>query len=438
MSDLIAEPPPAHATGTQSTARIAVASFMGTAIEFYDFYIYGTAAALVFSGAFFPELSDVAGTLAALSTFAVAFVARPLGSALFGHFGDRVGRKSMLIASLLTMGLATFAIGLLPGYSSIGVLAPLLLVLLRFAQGLGLGGEWGGAALIATEHAPPGKRGLFGAFPQLGPSIGYIAASGIFLALTLTMSESTFESWGWRVPFLISIVLVGVGLWVRLQIAETPAFARVMDQQERAKVPLFVLLRQSWLPVLLGALAMAIAYSLFYTATTFSLTYATADERGFSRPEAIGATLVGAAFMALGTWVSARLSDRFGRRPTLIAAVVMSVLFAPAMFPLIDTGAYAGLLLAICGALWCMGAVYGPMGAFLPELFPATTRYSGSALAYSLGGVIGGAAAPLLAARLAADYGAGAVGLYLMGVAVVSLLAVLALPETRDRDLVAQ
>lgn len=414
--------------------RIAVASFIGTAIEFYDFYIYGTAAALVLNSTFFPDLSPVVGTLAAFSTFAVAFIARPLGSLLFGHFGDRVGRKSMLVASLLTMGLATVAIGLLPGAAQIGILAPVLLVVLRFLQGLGLGGEWGGAALLATEHAPQGKRGWYAAFPQLGPSVGFFAASGSFLLLSAVLDDVAFREWGWRVPFLASAVLVAVGLFVRLRIAETPVFTKLVEKQERASMPLVEMFRQAPKRLLLGGGVIVVCYVLFYTSTTFVLSYGTTT-LGYSRNTMLVLSIITIWALAVGTIVASRAADAYGRKPVLIFGTLFSVVAGLLLFPLLGSGSVvlAGVALAL--ALGAMGLVYGPLGAFLPELFDTRFRYSASSFAYNLGGVAGGALAPTVAAALAADYGPGAVGIYVAAAAVLSLLCVLGLPETRDVDL---
>ncbi|MEV4805152.1 MFS transporter [Nonomuraea sp. NPDC049421] len=422
-------------TGAPSRSRIAAASLIGTAIEFYDFYIYGTAAALVLNTAFFPEMDPVAGSLAAFSTFAVAFISRPLGSAVFGHWGDRIGRKSMLVVSLLVMGLSTVAIGLLPGYAAIGVIAPVLLVLLRFTQGIGLGGEWGGAALLATEHAPPGKRGLYAMFPQLGPSAGFIVANGLFLVLGETLSDGQFESWGWRLPFVGSLLLVIVGLYVRLKISETPVFQAAMDERRIAKVPFAGLMRHQWRRVLLGAGAMTIAYTLFYTATTYCLAYGT-DVLEISKTTMLALSMIGVVFMAAGTVVSAMVSDRLGRRRTLITGVIAAIVWGLVMFPLMETRVIFLVGLALAGALGLMGLVFGPMGAYLPELFNTEYRYSGSSVAYSLGGVLGGAVPPLVATSMqASGLGALAVGGYVSAMAVLSLLCLLALPETGDRTL---
>ncbi|MFB9906152.1 MFS transporter [Allokutzneria oryzae] len=413
---------------------IALASFIGTAIEFYDFYIYGTAAALVLNAAFFPNLSPLAGQLAAFSTFAVAFIARPLGSLLFGHFGDRVGRKSMLVASLLTMGLSTVVIGLLPGYDTIGVAAPLLLVALRFVQGLGLGGEWGGAALLAAENAPNGKRGWYGAFPQFGPAVGFFAASGSFLLLSSVLSDEAFRDWGWRVPFLASAVLVLVGLLVRLKIAETPAFAEVLRKQERSSMPLVDMFRRAPARLLLGGGTVIICYVLFYTATTFMLSYGTSSLK-ISRDTMLVLSIVTIWAMVAGTGVSALASDKWGRKPVLIAGCVVAAASGLLLFPLVGGGDVTLVAIALALMLAAMGAVYGPLGAYLPELFDVRYRYSASSFAYNLGGVLGGGLAPIVAAELAASRGISAVGWYLAGAAVLSLVCVLALPETKNTSL---
>ncbi|WP_405740301.1 MFS transporter [Streptomyces sp. NBC_01525] len=420
--------------GGESLRRVAVASFIGTAIEFYDFYIYGTAAALVLNEAFFPGLDPANATLASFSTYAVAFAARPLGSLIFGHFGDRVGRKSVLVASLLMMGLSTACVGLLPGYGTLGIWAPLLLVLLRFVQGIGLGGEWGGAALLAVEHAPKRRRGLYAAFPQLGPSVGFFAATGVFWLLSAVLDDAAFRSWGWRVPFLLSFLLVGVGLFVRLKISETPVFAKVRAAQEAGRVPALDVFRRHPKELLLGAGGMIIAYGLFYTATTYCLAYTTGT-LGISRNTMLGLSLIACLFLAAGTWLAATRSDGSGRRKLVLAGTGLAVVWGLVLFPLLDTGQPVLIALGIGGALFCMGVVYGPMGAYLPELFGATVRYSGASLAYNLGGVLGGAVAPLVATRLQSAFGSASVGWYVSAMAVASLLCVLALPETRTREL---
>ncbi|MEV0583288.1 MFS transporter [Nonomuraea sp. NPDC050310] len=402
-------------------SKVAFASLAGTAIEFYDFFLYGTAAALVFDAVFFPGLDPLAGTLAAFSTFAVAFVARPLGAVLFGHWGDRVGRKATLVGSLLLMGLSTVAIGLLPGYASIGVLAPLLLVVLRFAQGVGLGGEWGGAALLAVEHAPAHLRGRYAVFPQLGPSVGFVLANGAFLVAGV-------ENWRWL--FLASIVLVVVGLHVRVGLAETPAFREVRQVH---RVPARALLREQGRTVALGAGAMVIAYTLFYLATTYCLAYGT-KVLGVPRPVMLGWSIAGVVVMGVTTVLGALASDRIGRRRTLVIGTVAAAGWGPAMFSGLDLG------VAMVGALAIMGVVYGPMGAYLPELFRPEHRYSGAALAYSLGGVLGGAVPPIVATLLqGAGLGVGAVGGYVGVSALLSLGCLLALPaRPQQRALLSQ
>ncbi|WP_231644739.1 MFS transporter [Sciscionella sediminilitoris] len=407
--------------------RIAVASFIGTAIEFYDFYLYATASALVINKQFFPNLGATVGQLAAFSTFAVAFIARPLGSLFFGHFGDRIGRKSMLIASLLTMGISTVAIGLIPGYATIGIAAPILLVVLRFAQGIGLGGEWGGAALLAAEHAPKGKRGWYGMYPQLGPSIGFFFASGGFLLLSATMDESTFNAWGWRVPFLASALLVLVGLFVRLRIAETPEFSKVLDSGDRARMPLVEMARRAPWRLLGGSGAIVVCYVLFYTATTFCISYGT-SELHLSKQTMLTCAIIAVWAMALATIGSSIASDRFSRRSVLIVGCGYAVVVGLVMFPLIDTGNPVLICVALALALAGMGWTYGPLGAYLPELFAVRYRYSASSFAYNLGGVLGGALAPNLATLLFAAYGGFSVGLYVAGAAVLSLVCVIALP----------
>ncbi len=423
--------------GTQpanSPVRVATASFIGTAIEFYDFYVYATAAALVIGPVFFPQTSSTAQMLSAFLTFGIAFLARPLGSALFGHFGDRIGRKSTLVASLLLMGVSTTLIGVLPGYESIGVWAPILLCLLRFGQGLGLGGEWGGAALLATENAPPGKRAWYGMFPQLGPSIGFLAANGLFLGLAMGLDDEQFRSWGWRIPFLLSAVLVVVGLYVRLKLEETPVFAQAMARQEKSRVPLLDTFSGHWRPVLLGALAMVVCYALFYISTVFSLSYGVST-LGYSRETFLALLCFAVLFMALATPISAWLSDRFGRKPVLIGGTLLAILSGFTMEPLLTQGSAYGVALFLCIELFLMGVTFAPMGALLPELFPTRVRYTGASAAYNLGGIVGASVAPFFAQKLVAMGGLSWVGGYVSIAAVISLLAVLCLKETRDSDL---
>jgi metabolite-proton symporter len=415
-------------------ARIVFASFIGTAIEFYDFYVYATAAALVIGPVFFPHGSATAQALSAFVTFGIAFVARPIGSFLFGHFGDRIGRKSTLVASLLVMGLSTTLIGIVPGYDAIGSLAPVLLCVLRFGQGIGLGGEWGGAALLATENAPAGKRGWFGMFPQLGPSVGFLASNGLFFGLALSLTDAQFRSWGWRVPFLVSAVLVALGLYVRLKIAETPAFKAAIERQQRVRVPLASLVAHYWWPTLLGAFAMVVCYTLFYVSTVFSLSYGVSTLH-FSRPSFLGMLCLAVLFMALATPLSAWASDRFGRKPVLIVGIVAAILSGFTMAPLLGSGSAPLVALFLIIELFLMGVTFAPMGALLPELFPTHVRYTGAGVAYNLGGILGASVAPYIAQVLAARGGLTWVGAYVSIAAAVSLFGVLCMRETRDAAL---
>jgi metabolite-proton symporter len=416
--------------GAQNASRVIFASFIGTAIEFYDFYVYATAAALVIGPVFFPHGSPAAQALSAFVTFGIAFFARPIGSFLFGHFGDRVGRKSTLVASLLVMGLSTTLIGFVPGYGSIGSLAPILLCVLRFGQGIGLGGEWGGAALLATEYAPQGKRGLFGMFPQLGPSIGFLASNGLFFGLALSLSDEQFRSWGWRVPFIVSAVLVALGLYVRLKIAETPAFRTAIERKERVKVPVATLLGSHLVPTLLGAFAMVVCYTLFYISTVFSLSYGV-GKLHFARETFLGLLCFAVLFMAIATPISAIASDRFGRKPVLVVGCILAILSGFTMAPLLGSGDTIKVALFLTIELFLMGVTFAPMGALLPELFPTNVRYTGAGVAYNLGGILGASVAPYIAQLLANAGGLAYVGAYVSAAAAVSLIAVLCMRETR-------
>ena len=428
------QPGQSESAGQNSASRVIFASFIGTAIEFYDFYVYATAAALVIGPVFFPHGSATAQALSAFVTFGIAFIARPIGSFLFGHFGDRIGRKSTLVASLLVMGVSTTLIGFVPGYDSIGNLAPILLCVLRFGQGIGLGGEWGGAALLATENAPAGKRGWFGMFPQLGPSVGFLASNGLFFGLALTLSDEQFRSWGWRVPFLVSAVLVALGLYVRLKIAETPAFRAAIERKERVRVPIAELLSKHGGPTLLGALAMVVCYTLFYISTVFSLSYGVSALH-FTRQSFLGLLCIAVLFMAFATPISAWASDRFGRKPVLIVGIVAAILSGFAMEPLLGSGSVPLVLLFLVIELFLMGVTFAPMGALLPELFPTNVRYTGAGVAYNLGGILGASVAPYIAQVLAARGGLTWVGGYVSVAALVSLIGVLCMRETRDAHL---
>lgn len=416
---------------TPSVARIALASFIGTAIEFYDFYIYGMAAALVIGPVFFPAGNATTQALSSFLTFAVAFLTRPLGAMLFGHFGDRIGRKTTLVASLLVMGISTTLIGLLPGYEVIGAWAPVLLCLLRFGQGIGLGGEWGGAALLATENAPTGKRGWYGMFPQLGPPVGFLLATGSFLMLAHLLSDQEFRDWGWRLPFLASSVLVVIGLYVRLTLTETPVFARVLEQHHLVGLPLRNILKDHASPLLLGALAMVVCYALFYISTVFALSYGTTTLQ-IPRPQFLGMLCVAVLFMAAATPLSARAGDRFGRRPVLLAAGSAAFLSGFALAPMLESGSPLIITAFLSLELFLMGATFAPMGALLPELFPSELRYTGAGTAYNLGGILGASFAPYIAQRLVTEGGLAWVGGYVSLAAAISLLAVWMIRETRD------
>ena len=409
------------------TGRIVLASLLGTAIEFYDFYIYGTAAALVLGGLFFPASAAGTQTLAAFATFGIAFLARPFGSFLFGHFGDRLGRKSTLVSSMLVMGLSTVLIGCLPTYGDAGWLAPALLCVLRLGQGIGLGGEWGGAALIATENAPPGRRAWFGMFPQLGPPLGFLLSNSLFLLLLSTLSAGQFRDWGWRVPFLASGVLVAIGLYVRLNLTETPAFARLAARGAQARVPLVVVLREHWRNLVLGSFSMVVCYAIFYTTTIFTLGYSTRTSH-LPQSQALGLLSVAIVVMAVATPPSAWLADRFGPRAVVLVGSVLAAASGFAMAPLLGSGTAIGTVLFMGLELAVMGVVFTPMGALLPSLFPTAVRYTGASTAYNIGGILGASLAPYAAQVLLQAGGLPAVGLYITGAAVVSIAALLMMP----------
>jgi len=388
----------AGADEAPTTRRVLLASLVGTSVEFYDFYIYATAAALVFGPLFFPAESQSAQLMAAYASLGLAFVARPLGASVFGHFGDRIGRKSTLVASLMLMGGSTLAIAFLPTYETIGWMAPLILCVLRFGQGFGLGGEWGGAALLAVENAPPGWRARYGMFPQLGAPVGFIAANGLFLLLGVLLTPEQFRDWGWRLPFLASAILVALGLWVRLSLTETPAFAAALAEAPPPKVPLAELLRDHLLPTLAGMFGVVACFAIFYLATAFALGYGTTT-LGYPRETFLALQLGGILFMAAGIVIAGWLSDRFQPRAVLMggcaAAIVVGFLMAPLM-----TGGIGPLFLFLALALTVMGFVYGPLGAWLPSLFPARVRYTGASMAFNVGGILGGAVAPMAAQQL--------------------------------------
>jgi len=407
-----------------SPATVLFASLIGTTIEFFDFYIYATAAVLVFPKLFFPASDPAAATLQSLATFAIAFFARPVGSAVFGHFGDRIGRKATLVAALLTMGISTVVIGALPTYAAIGTLAPALLALCRFGQGLGLGGEWGGAVLLATENAPPGKRAWYGMFPQLGAPIGFFLSGGIFLLLSQTLSDAEFFSYGWRIPFLASSLLVIVGLYIRLKIHETPDFQKVLEKNERVKVPVVTVWRDHRRVLVLGTLIALATFVLFYLMTVFALSWGTSALK-FTRKDFLIQQLFAVIFFGLTIPVAALWADRYGRRATLIWVSAAIALFGLTMAPMFGSGSSLQVTVFLSLGLGLMGMTYGPLGTMLSELFPAEVRYTGASLTFNLAGILGASLAPYAATWLATNYGLQYVGYYLSGAAVISLVALL-------------
>jgi metabolite-proton symporter len=415
-----------------TAGQVLFASLIGTTIEFFDFYIYATAAVLVFPRLFFPASDPVSATLASLATFAIAFVARPIGSALFGHYGDRIGRKATLVAALLTMGVSTVAIGMLPTYASIGVAAPVLLSLCRFGQGLGLGGEWGGAVLLAVENAPPGRRAWYGMFPQLGAPVGFFFSGGVFLLLSERLTNEQFFAYGWRIPFLASAALVLVGLYVRLTISETPVFRAALAREQRVRMPMFVVLRDYAGTLVKGILASVATFVLFYLMTVFALSWGTSALH-YSRATFLIIQLVGIVFFAATIPLSAVLAER-GRRATLIWVTVGIAAFGLLLAPMLTAG-IGGATLAMIIGLSLMGLTYGPLGTTLSELFPTAVRYTGSSLTFNLAGIFGASLAPYIATYLATTYGLQYVGYYLTGAAVLTLVGLLAIRETRDRQL---
>jgi metabolite-proton symporter len=416
-----------------SPAQVLFASLIGTTIEFFDFYIYATAAVLVFPKLFFPASDPAAATLQSLATFALAFFARPIGSALFGHFGDRIGRKTTLVAALLTMGLSTVTIGLLPTYASIGFAAPLLLAICRFGQGLGLGGEWGGAVLLAIENAPPGRRAWYGMFPQLGAPLGFVCSAAIFLLLSGWLTDAQFFQFGWRIPFLASAALVIVGLYVRLTIHETPVFQDALNRRERVKLPMLVVVRDYSGQLIAGIMMSLATFVLFYLMTVFCLSWGT-TALGYTRQQFLLIQLFGILFFALTIPLSAVLADRYGRRRTLILTTLFIGGFGFAFAPLLMAGT-AGAMLTMAIGLSLMGFTYGPLGTALSELFPTSVRYTGSSLTFNIAGIFGASLAPYIATWLAKSYGLHSVGYYLTLSAVLTLLGLVATRETKDDDL---
>ncbi|HWB24686.1 MAG TPA: MFS transporter [Chitinophagaceae bacterium] len=402
--------------------RVLVASLAGTTIEFFDFYIYATAAVLAFPKLFFPTSDPTSGRLQSLATFALAFFSRPLGSALFGHFGDRIGRKATLVASLMTMGLCTVAIGLLPVYATIGVAAPILLCLFRFGQGIGLGGEWGGAILLATENAPAGKKAWYGMFPQLGAPLGFTLSSVVFLVIGSAYSGQQLLSVGWRLPFIFSLLLVGIGLYVRLKIFETPDFVKVIENNERAKFPLGDVFTKYGKPLALGTLITILVFLFFYLITVFALSWGTTVLM-YTRSGFLEAQLVSMIFFAAGIILSAALAGRFGQLNMLLLSSIVIFFFGLFFSKMFIAGNWPLLAIFLSGAMFLIGFNYGPLGTALASLFPAPVRYTGASLAFTLAGILGGSLTPYFATSIAGHYGLAYVGYYLCGTAVLSCIA---------------
>jgi len=413
-----------HSQGN-SAARILTASLIGTTIEFFDFYIYATAAVLVFPKLFFPAGNPASATLESLATFALAFFARPLGAALFGHFGDRMGRKVTLVAALMTMGPSTVAIGLLPSYQSIGIAAPILLAIFRFGQGLGLGGEWGGAVLLATENAPPGKKARYGMFPQLGAPIGFLISSTTFLLLSKTMTDQQFFSYGWRIPFIASAVLVWVGLYVRLKLTETPDFLKIMEKNERVKLPVITVFAKHTKAIILGTIATITTFLLFYLMTVFTLSWGTSALH-YPRTSFLVAQMISVLFFGLAIPISAAMADRYGRSKVLIFSTIGIFMFGLFFAPLFGAGNWGITVLFLVLGMFLMGMIYGPIGTALAEIFPALVRYTGASLSFTLAGILGASLTPYIATTFATHYGLRYVGYYLCFSSVISLGALIA------------
>ena len=419
----------------ESITKVVGAAVIGTSLEWYDFFLYGSAAALVFPQLFFPSSDPLAGTLLSFGTFAVGFVARPIGAVAFGHFGDRLGRKRMLALSLLTMGIATFLIGLLPGYATLGVLAPILLVVLRFAQGLGLGGEWGGAVLMATEHGHRGRRGLYGAWVQFGVPIGNLLSTGLLALFAATLSDEAFLSYGWRIPFLLSAVLVVVGLYIRLKIAESPLFQEVAETQTRARMPIVDVLKVYPRSVLIAVGARAGSDIFYYIFAVFMLTYVT-EQLGLSRGLGLTAVIAGSLLQLVLIPSLGAFSDRVGRRPIMITGAVGAAVWMFAFFPLLDTRSPTLIVASVVIAMVFHAAMWAPMAAFIAELFGTRVRYSGASFGFQLAGIVGGGLAPLIAVSLQASFDSTLpVSIYASVALAIVVVSIYVATETSNIDL---
>ncbi|MEY4963173.1 MAG: hypothetical protein RLZZ323_492 [Bacteroidota bacterium] len=411
-----------------SLQHVLFGSLIGTTIEFFDFYIYANAAVLVFPQLFFPGTDKTTSVLQSLATFSIAFFARPIGSAVFGHYGDKIGRKTTLVVALLTMGFSTVCIGFLPSYASVGIIAPILLMMCRFGQGVGLGGEWGGAVLLAIENAPPHKRAWYGMFPQLGAPIGLLLSGGTFLILTNSLSSEDFMEYGWRIPFIASSLLVLVGFYIRLKITETTAFENAKQEQKEVKIPFVTLLKSYRKELLFGTFAAVTTFVVFYLMTVFMLNWNT-KELKFSNKEALLMQLFSVLFFAAFIPISAVIADKIGRRKMLIYASIAIAIFGLFFSLFLNSGSTILVTFFLCLGMALMGFTYGPIGTFLSELFPTTVRYSGASLTFNLAGIIGAAFAPMIAIWIAANYGLTFVGYYLSAAAVISVISLLVISK---------
>nr|WP_288833627.1 MFS transporter [uncultured Flavobacterium sp.] len=421
-----------QSTKINSLKHVLFGSLIGTTIEFFDFYIFANAAVLVFPQLFFPGSDSTTSTLESLATFSIAFLSRPLGSAVFGHYGDKVGRKVTLVVALLTMGISTVSIGFLPSYASIGIAAPLLLMLCRFGQGVGLGGEWGGAVLLAIENAPPNKRAWYGMFPQLGAPIGLLLSGGTFLLLTDNMSSADFMDYGWRIPFIASSLLVIVGFYIRLKITETPAFENSKEEQKEVKVPFLTLIKSYKNQLIFGTFAAITTFLVFYLMTVFTLSWATSD-LGFTKRDALLIQLFSVLFFALFIPISALVADKIGRRKMLIYTTIAIAIFGFFFSYFLNSGSTVLVTAFVCMGMSLMGFTYGPLGTFLSELFPTTVRYSGASLTFNMAGILGAAFAPMVAIWLASTYSLTYVGLYLTIAACISLISLLVISKEEHK-----